>query len=68
MIKRQKFESLLHAVKLTQAIYLLFIINLPKIGTHTQKAKPVQGVRLRKTNIHTLTTTPNNTQQIDYKN
>jgi len=47
-----------------EAIIYLFIINLLKIGRHTQKAKPVQGVCLQKTNIHTPTTTPNNTQPI----
>ena len=31
---------------------LLLLLSIYQKGRHTQKAKPVQGVRLQKTNIH----------------
>ena len=38
--------------ELWSLLLLLLVLSIYQKGRHTQKAKPVQGVRLQKTNIH----------------
>ena len=53
----------------TACVVLLLLLSIYQKGRHTQKAKPVQGVRLQKTNIHIptvhykLNSTQQNTKQ-----
>ena len=41
------FQEIIHILS-----QLLLLLSIYQKGRHTQKAKPVQGVRLQKTNIH----------------
>ena len=54
-----------HCLRVRQSFLpLLLLLSIYQKGRHTQKAKPVQGVHLQKTNIHIhIPTVLNSTQQ-----